>query len=197
MFRSIGYNLKHLLDFKGRDGRTVFWFYFLFVVLLNVIILIATVAPAFLSIIGEIAATGAQTGNSAALEAAALEKMIGIGLPTTLVKTSLAIAAMNIILLSASFVRRAHDSGLPGMLLVIPLGLQLVWMYFSYSQLGGLDKTMRAAIEAREANLETGVQVGMIAQDLLGWLAVLIVIVIGILKTQQGSNQYGEAAQQL
>ncbi|MFZ1742779.1 MAG: DUF805 domain-containing protein [Pontixanthobacter sp.] len=193
MFKSIIYNLKHLTDFKGRDGRTTFWHYILFVTVLNILVVTLASAPTFFAIIADVTANAANQTDPAALEVDALEKMIAIGLPETLVKIGLAVATMNIVLLSASFVRRAHDSGLPGMLLFIPVSLQLVWMYFSYSQLDGMDDAIRAAVQAVQTHRAADMQVGMIAQDLIGWLVVIIVAVIGMVKTQPQPNQYGEA----
>jgi len=192
MFAAIGYNLKHLLDFKGRDGRKVFWAYFLFVAVLNFVIVLAASIPTLSSVFAE-ASSVAQNGDSSAIRAIALDAMVKQGLPSTLVRTGLGLGVLNIALLAASIVRRAHDSGLPGMTLVIPLGLQFVWMYFSYQQLEGLSTTLREAVETTQAGGAPEVQAGMIAQDLIGWLVVLIVAAIGIIKSQQSPNQYGDA----
>ena len=196
MFAAIGYNLKHLLDFKGRDGRAVFWPYFLFVVLLNLVIVLVASVPAFATVFAEASAV-AKAGDTAAVEAAALDSMVQQGLPSTLVRTGLRLGLLNIFMLAASLVRRAHDSGLPGMVLVIPLGLQIVWMYFSYRQLEGLGQTLRDAVETTQSGGAPEVQAGMIAQDMIGWLVVIIVAAIGIIKSQPSANQYADAPVQL
>ena len=191
MISAVRHNLKNLANFKGRDGRSVFWRYFFFVLLLNIFVMFAVSFPTFLAVFSEISAL-ASSGDSAALEGAALDSMVKMGLPETLVRTGIYLGALNIVLIAAALVRRAHDSGLPGLVLTMPLGLQLVWMYFAYQQLDGLGQTFEAAVEATQAGTEPDVQAGMIAQDLIGWLAILVVVAIGIIKSQNTANQYGE-----
>ena len=190
MAGAIGYSLKNLTNFNGRDGRKRFLTYFVFVVILNLVLYLAASIPTIMAAMNA-GIEAAKTGDNSTAETAILNHMIDFA--GTLVWISLGIALLNIVLLSAAFVRRAHDTGLPGLLLAIPLGLQLVWMFFAYRQLDGLKATMRAAVDAQLAGQSPEVQSGMIAQDLIGWLVVIIVLVIGFLKTQRSENQYGEA----
>ena len=189
MAGAIAYSLKNLANFNGRDGRKRFLTYFLFVVILNFVLYLAASIPTIMAAM-DAGIEAAKTGDNSAAEAAIMNHMIDFAGP--LVWISLGIALLNIGLLSAAFVRRAHDTGLPGLLLAIPLGLQLVWMFFAYRQLDGLKATMRAAVDAQLAGQSPAVQTGMIAQDLIGWLVVIIVLAIGFLKTQRSDNQYGE-----
>ena len=189
MAGAIGYSLKNLTNFNGRDGRKRFLTYFVFVVILNLVLYLAASIPTIMAAMNA-GIEAAKTGDNSTAETAILNHMIDFA--GTLVWISLGIALLNIVLLSAAFVRRAHDTGLPGLLLAIPLGLQLVWMFFAYRQLDGLKATMRAAVDAQLAGQSPEVQTGMIAQDLIGWLVVIIVLVIGFLKTQRSENQYGE-----
>lgn len=189
MAGAIGYSLKNLTNFNGRDGRKRFLTYFVFVVILNLVLYLAASIPTIMAAMNA-GIEAAKTGDNSTAETAILNHMIDFA--GTLVWISLGIALLNIVLLSAAFVRRAHDTGLPGLLLAIPLGLQLVWMFFAYRQLDGLKATMRAAVDAQLAGHSPEVQTGMIAQDLIGWLVVIIVLVIGFLKTQRSENQYGE-----
>ncbi|MXP46631.1 DUF805 domain-containing protein [Altererythrobacter luteolus] len=189
MAGAIGYSLKNLTNFNGRDGRKRFLSYFLFVVILNLVLYLAASIPTIMAAM-DAGIEAAKTGDNSTAETAIMNHMIDFA--GTLVWISLGIALLNTVLLSAAFVRRAHDTGLPGLLLAIPLGLQLVWMFFAYRQLDGLEATMRAAVDAQMAGQSPEVQTGMIAQDLIGWLVVIIVLVIGFLKTQRSENQYGE-----
>ncbi len=191
MIAAIGYSLKRLFDFKGRDGRGVFWRYFLFVVFLNIAVIIGATIPGLMGVFAEASAV-ADPSNTVAVEAAALDAMMEQGLPATLVRTGIWLGILNIVLMAAALVRRAHDSGLPGLVLAIPLGLQLVWMYFSYRQLDGLSETLRDAVATTQAGGEPEVQAGMIAQDLIGWMVVLIIVAIGLIKSQQTPNQYAD-----
>lgn len=120
-----------------------------------------------------------RAGGPHAAELAVTERMIGLA--EDLVWVGLAVALGNIVLLGAAVFRRLHDAGLPGFLILVPLALQAVWMYFSWSQLGGLTETMRDAANAQMAGTTVQVGPGMVAQDLIGWLAVLVVVLIGFL----------------
>lgn len=192
MIQSVRYSLGHLFDPKGRNGRRVYWHYFVFVVLLNVLVMAITAVPTLLAIVGEVSQQST-AHNSAALEAALLDRMIDVGLPSKLVVTSIWLGAFNIVLMAASFVRRAHDAGLPGMVVLIPIGIQLTWMGFAYRQLGAVPEQLRTAAEvSREAGQAVAMQPGMIAQDLLGWMVVLILVLVGMAKSQRVPNQYGE-----
>ncbi|MXO90252.1 DUF805 domain-containing protein [Pontixanthobacter aquaemixtae] len=190
MFAAIGYNLKRLFDVKGRDGRRTFLLYALAVVLLNILVMLAVIFPAMAAVFTEVS-SAAKSGPEA-IEAAALDAMIQRGVPGTMVRTSLALGLLNIILLSAAFVRRSHDSGLPGLILVVPLAIHLVWMFFAFRQVDGLSSSMRAAADIKQAGGGAGLQTAMIAQDAIGWVAVLTVLAIGMIKSQPSPNQYGD-----
>lgn len=197
MLKAISHNLKNLTNVHGRDGRKVFWLYLLFVVILNILISILASIPMIVAAMNA-GFEVAQTGDSAAAEVAIFEQVIQFA--PTAVWISLAVAALNIVLLAASFMRRCHDAGLPGLVVVIPLAIHLVWMFISFRQLDGIEETMRAAVAAETAApgaVEQSVQTGMIAQDLLGWLALLILVLVGIMKSQQGANAYGEGPSQV
>lgn len=189
MFASVAYNLKNLTNIHGRDGRKVFWLYVLFVVILNILVLLIASMPMVASAF-EVGIAAAQSGNQAAAEAAILEEVINHA--PTLVWVSILQSVPNIVLLAASFMRRTHDVGLPGLLVTIPIAIQFIWMIIAYRQLDGITDTMRSGVEAELAGAEIALEPGMIAQDLLGWLAFLIVILVGLMKSQQGPNAYGE-----
>lgn len=192
MMKSIRYSLARLFDPKGRNGRRTYWHYFLFVILLNIFVMAITAIPTLMEIVGEVSQNSAG-GDPAALEAALLDRMIDAGLPSRLVVTSIWLGVFNIILMAASFVRRAHDAGLPGMVVLIPVGIQLTWMGFAYRQLEAIPKQLRTAAEvSREAGQSVAMQPGMIAQDLLGWMVVLILVLVGLAKSQRVPNQYGQ-----
>lgn len=189
MFASITYNLKNLTNIHGRDGRKVFWLYVLFIVILNVLASIVASIPMMVAA-AEVGIAAAQSGNQAAAEAAILDEVINYA--PTLVWFSIIQSAVNIVLLAASFMRRTHDVGLPGILVAVPIAIQVIWMFIAYRQLDGIADTMRSGAEAELAGNSMPLEPGMIAQDLLGWLAFLIVVLVGLMKSQQGPNAYGE-----
>ncbi|MGB7374616.1 DUF805 domain-containing protein [Pontixanthobacter sp.] len=197
MLKAIRHNLKNLTNIHGRDGRKVFWLYLLFVVILNIAISLLASIPMMVAAMNA-GFEVAQTGDSAAAEAAIFEQVVQYA--PTAVWISFVVAILNIVLLFASFIRRTHDTGLPGLIVAIPLVIHLVWMFISYRQIDGIEETMRAAVAAETGAAvaaEQSMQAGMIAQDLLGWLALIIVMLVGIMKSQQGANAYGEGPKQI
>lgn len=187
MIAATAYNLKNMFNAKGRETRNEFLSYLVFVFLLNVVIYFFASAPTLVNALGA-GMDAARSGDPASAQTAVLDQLIGFA--GTLVWISLGLAVLNIILLSAAFVRRSHDAGLPGLVLAIPLGLQLVWMFFAYRQLDGLEQTMRSAAAAQMAGASPSVQTGMIAQDMIGWLVVLIVVVIGSMRHHPAADQF-------
>ncbi len=187
MIASIRHNLANLLNPKGRDSRAVFWPYFLTLVLVNIIVMAAVSIPIFANILSDLRANAAGQSPES-IEALATQAMLASELPATLVRTSLIVGGLNMVLLGAAFVRRCHDAGLPGMVTFIPLGLQCVWMYFAYGQLGRIGKVVQDAAVTQSAGEAVIIHPGMIAQDLIGWLVVLIIVLVGLAKSQPGSN---------
>ena len=193
MIASIRHNLANLLNPKGRDSRAMFWPYFLTLVLVNILLMAAIAIPTFASVLSDLSAN-ASGQPPEVVEAMATQAMLDSKLPTTLVRTSLIIGLFNILLLGTAFIRRCHDAGLPGMVALIPTGLQLVWMYFAYGQLDRVGTIVKDAAVSQSSGEAVVMQPGMIAQDLIGWIAVLVVVLVGLAKSQPGANSYGEAA---
>ncbi len=191
MLKAVRYNLRNVFVSRGRDGRGTFLRYLMFVVLLNVVILALAALPPLVAIVGEVSANaGNVPANS--LEARIIREMAETGLAQTLVQVSIGLGVLNIVLLVGALTRRAHDSGLPGIVVGVPLAIQLIWMYFAYTQLGGIRDTLQSAAAIREAGEVASVKAGMIAQDMLGWIVVLVVVLIGFARSQTGTNRYGD-----
>ena len=191
MIASIRHNLANLLNPKGRDSRAMFWPYFLTLVLVNILLMAAIAIPTFASVLSDLSAN-ASGQPPEVVEAMATQAMLDSKLPTTLVRTSLIIGLFNILLLGTAFIRRCHDAGLPGMVALIPVALQLVWIYFAYAQLGRIGKIVQDAASSQSSGEAVVMQPGMIAQDLIGWLVVLIIILLGLAKSQPHTNSYGD-----
>jgi uncharacterized membrane protein YhaH (DUF805 family) len=118
--------------------------------------------------------------------------MAQIGLAEHLAQLGLGLGILNVVLLSAGIIRRCHDATWPGIIVLVPLSLQLIWMFFAFGQLSKIDTTIQRAAEARDAGQATAIDPAMIAQDMLGWIVVLIVVLIGLAKSQSGPSRYGE-----
>ena len=162
MLEAIKYNLAHLADFSGREDRPTFWWYVLFLVIVDIVLglLITSLGGGFSAGI-EAAQAGASQQD---IQAQMLQQMSG--------GVMLLSAAINLLvtaLFVAAFVRRLHDSGNSGWWAAIAVLAQVASIIAAFLQVPRL--------------------------GLLGWVATLIVIVFGVMKSSPGANRYGEASQ--
>jgi uncharacterized membrane protein YhaH (DUF805 family) len=189
MLAAIKYNFAHLFDFGRRDARSTFWYWVLFVVVLNIVVSLAVSIPMTAAAMST-AAEVAQSGDATAAQAAAIERMADMAKP--LIWVSIVVGLANIVLLAASFVRRLHDSGKPAVWALIAGAAQVVTVFLALAQIGDAEAMIRGAAAARSAGEAFAAQPGMAWQSLLGWMPLIILIVFGVMKSDEGANRYGE-----
>jgi len=190
MFGSIGYNLRHLLDFNGRDARQTFWYYVLFLVVIYFVASMLAVIPMIGGAMGE-AMQAAQSGASEQEVQQRVIRGMGPGLAQTIwisIGTNLVVT----LLMVAAFVRRLHDSGNSGWWALLALAIKLASLAFAASQIGVVNEALEAAATADPAQLQQAGMRGQGAMGLVGWIAPIIVIVFGVMKSTDGPNKYGE-----
>lgn len=197
MLAAIKHGLGNLTNFHGRDARQAFWYYVLFVYLITMVIGMMVSIP----MTTEAMMTGVQQGianagnpDKAASDAAAQAAIVASmrGYMPVLVWSSFATAAILLIGLAASLVRRLHDSGLSGTWALIPLGLQAINLAFIPTQLGRLEEMLAAQFTDPFAAFK--VYDGLLGLGAVaGWIAIVLVIVFGVRKSTEGPNPYGEA----
>ena len=187
---AIKYNLTHLLDFSGRDARQTFWFYVLFLFLVNMAIGLVVMVPFMAELISTVVAA-AQTGDQVAVETAMADQMgkmmasmLWVGVVTT---------ALNALLLAAAFTRRLHDSSLSGWWGLLPLGLQAAATWYTSSRIDELTvlvaQTMQRTTDPQAAMMA---QSQMSSQSLIGWLPIIALAILGTRKSTVGPNRYAE-----
>lgn len=190
MLGSIKYNLRHLLDFSGRDARQTFWYFVLFVYVANMGLSMIVTIPLMATMVSRMVAT-AQTGDPEMVDQM-MPTMMGdfIG---PILWLSLVSAIFFIVLLSAAFARRLHDSNLPGW-----WGLALLVLYLA--SLARIPSTIEAmkgflAIQPGENPMvhmqAFQRQIGL--SSLLGWVPMILFIILGVRKSTDGPNRYGVA----
>lgn len=175
---AIRYGLSNLTNFAGHDDRPRFWYYVLFLVLLNVAIgLIVGIVFTAGSVGGAIDAAS-NGATEAEVQARVLKELSGtlttqawIGVITSLVTLALYIAA---------FVRRLRDAALPVAIAVIPVATTLFSAYHN----------LRSTAEL-QAVMATGdpVAINQVAMDsagwgMIGWLGYLVIVVCGAIPTR-------------
>jgi uncharacterized membrane protein YhaH (DUF805 family) len=167
MLAAIKYNLAHLLDFSGREDRPTFWWYVLFLIIIDIVLGLVVTG----SMMGGGFSEGIQAAQSGAsqqdIQAQMLQHMsdrmgtvIWLSAGINLLVTALSVAA---------FVRRLHDSGNSGWWAAI-------------------------AVLAQVASI-AGALMSIPQLELLGWVAPLIVVIFGVMKSSSGANRYGEGPQ--
>jgi uncharacterized membrane protein YhaH (DUF805 family) len=191
MLGAIKYNLAHLLDFSGRDARQTFWFYVLFVFLVNMAIGFVMIIPLMGNLMGDLIAAG-PIEDPAVLEALMadrmgemMESMLWMGLGTTV---------LNAALLAAAFIRRLHDSNLSGWWGLLPLGLQLATSWYMTTRIDEL-KTLMVQMMSRTADPQAALaaQSQYTTQSLVGWVGIIAFVILGVRKSTEGPNRFAEA----
>lgn len=189
MIAAIKYNLANLTNFRGREGRSAFWFYFLFLAIIQIVvsfvISMAMTGPMMVDVF-----QAAQQGLS---EAEMQQRLFGrlSGMMRASVWTSVASTLVLTALLVASFARRLHDSDKPGWIAGLTVVIQLAALGLAVASIDKVAQLMIIAQSGDMAKLQEA-QAGMMLNGVLGWVPLLIVIVFGVWPSTDGANRYGE-----
>ncbi|MBO9580010.1 MAG: DUF805 domain-containing protein [Sphingobium sp.] len=190
MFGAIKYNLSNLMNFSGRDARSTFWYYVLFIVILRFAGGIAISLPMTVK-----ATAGAMEAAQAHADAATINARMMTLVAETMpmvVWLGVALALITALLLAASIVRRLHDIGMSGWLVLVPAGLQAIVLAQAPAAIERVKEAL-ARYEGTTAPDPTAMMQGQGMMVLLGWLPVLFIIVVGVIKSNEGPNRFGEA----
>ncbi|WP_260921845.1 DUF805 domain-containing protein [Novosphingobium sp. 9] len=192
MFEAIRYNLANLTRFSGRDSRSTFWFYILFLVIVQVVVSmgLSMVAGGMMAVDAFHAAS--KGTDQVAIQHAMFGRMAGM--MRVSMWGSAVLSLVMTLLVSASFTRRLHDSGKPGWITAIVVLLQSATAILTIGMIGEMVSymshltpedpvAMQASIKAHQAKFA--------AQGALGWLPLLIVVVFGVWPSSDGDNRYG------
>ena len=188
MFEAIRHNLTGLARFSGRDSRSTFWFYVLFLFLIYVA----------LSMLGGMVVAGGMIGGAfeaarSGMSEAQIQQQMLQRMASTMrmsawlgMVLSLGMTAM----VAAAFTRRLHDSGKPGWIALVILGLQLAATAYN---IGMIDETVSLVSKAQSGDIATmqAVQAKIAARSLLGWVAPILFVIFGVMSSSDGDNRYG------
>lgn len=191
MLKAIRHALANLANFSGRDGRQAFWYYALFLVILNLVLGFAATVPMMVSAF-QVAFEGVQTGMPEDEVAAILAARMSGQAETTL-WVSLVMSLATTALLAASFVRRLHDSDHSGWWAGLAVLAQIGAAAFSITRIEELKAAIAASISPESMAAYVESQSQTMAYALIGWIAPLIVIIFGVMKSTPGPNRFGDA----
>lgn len=197
MLEAIKHGLGNLVNFQGRDARQAFWYYVLFVYLVTIGVTMVVVIPmtvqSLVTGIQQGIAAG-QSGDPAAAQLATqnaiqgsmgemMSSMMWLGMATNLIMLAL---------LAASFVRRLHDSSLTGWWALIPGAIQIANLFLAPALARQMmDNLTQSAPGDPMAGMRM-LQGSAGAASLLGWAAILVVVLLGVRKSTPAPNRYGE-----
>ena len=198
MLDAIKHGLGNLINFNGRDARQAFWYYVLFIYLLTTAIGIVVVMPVMIKSMmagvqhgmeqargqDPVAAQAAVQGAIMASMSNIFPAMMWLGVVTAIIM---------VVGLGAAFVRRLHDSDLPGWWALLPAACQLGGLVALPAQMARMQEKMQSMDftnpMAQSALMSGSFGIGA----LLGWAAIGIVIAVGARKSTPGPNRFGDA----
>src|SRR5688500_6326199 len=77
MLDAIKYHFRHLTDFSGRDARQTFWYWMLFLFLINMAVSIAATVPMMVDMMSSAFAAAERGDDPVAAQQVALAQMAG------------------------------------------------------------------------------------------------------------------------
>lgn len=190
MLQAVRYHLSHLADFSGRDARQTFWYWFLALFILNIVVGLAMSLPATISATTTALEATRNGGDPAAAQAAAMAGMAGS--MRSMIIAGIVLGLVNVVLLAAALVRRLHDSGQSGLWAALVGAIYLFSLWQNWSSADQMVEVMRQMSSASNPASAVEAQAQLARQSLLGYVPVVLVIVIGLLRSTPGQNRFGE-----
>lgn len=187
MLGAIRHNLSNLTNFSGRDGRATFWFYVLFLIIIQSVLGMAIALPMVGGAAQEAVHAVKQGASDAELQVRMMASMSGA--MRTSMMLSGAIAAVFAFMLVAAFVRRLHDSNRPGWIAAAPFVLVLCGQAASMANMERVIAALTSSAPDPAAILEA--QRPLLMASSLTWIGYLIVLVFGVWPSSDGDNRYG------
>lgn len=200
MLNAIKHGLASVLNGSGRDARQAFWYYVLFLYLVTMAVSMVFIMPImmqnmFAGIQQGIAQGQAQGQDPAAAQAAVQAIMVDSmsEMMPKIVWMGVATGIGMLLLLAAAFVRRLHDSGLSGLWALVPAACQAFSVAAMPSQHAAMQEAMRTANLNNPMVGMSMMRGSMGAGQLLAWVAMGVVVALGVRKSSPGPNRFGEA----
>lgn len=188
MLSAIKYNLAHLADFNGRQARYPFWMYVLFLVIVHVIVSLLLTVPMAAGVAGDVVTAARDGAGEAEVQAqifGRMEQSLRMSM-----WVSAALSLVSILLLTAAFARRLHDSNKPTWIALLAAAVQIVALVLTISTLDEVVAMMQLAQSGDLAQVQA-MQQKLMLQGLLGYIPLILLVVFGAWPSTPGDNRYG------
>ena len=177
---AIKYCLGNLTNFDGRDARSTFWLYVLFLIVINVILGIIVGVAFTAGSVGDAIQSASGGASEAEVQAQIMQQVAGS--MSTQVWIGATISLVTLGLFIAAFVRRLRDAALPAAIAAIPVATSLFTTWNSVSSIGA----MQAAMASGDPAVINEAAMSSAGLGMVGWLGYLIVIICGLIPTRAG-----------
>lgn len=191
MWGAIKYNLANLTNFNGRDARQTFWYYVLFLVVVQFALGIIMVIPLYVDMFTQ-AFNAARSGMDEAQMQAMMFSDVADQMKTQMM-VSAVLSLVIVVMLLASFVRRLHDSGKPGWWAAIPAATYIFAAIYNFMNVENIIAVMQEAMTSGNPAAAYSMQGEMAGWSIISWIGIIVVIVFGVMKSDEGANGYGDA----
>ncbi|MBD60050.1 MAG: DUF805 domain-containing protein [Citromicrobium sp.] len=179
MGEAIKNGFANLTNFSGRDSRSLFWWWVLFIVAFTFVLSLISGIVFTAGSMGSAFQSASSGVDQAQVEAEVMRNMAGsLG---TQAWIGVAISLIGLFLLIASFVRRLRDAGLPVLIAVIPVLTTLFAAYVSVAAVDGMREAMLSG-DSQTVNETAMSQSGL---GLVAYVGYLVVIVCGLIPSRK------------
>lgn len=192
MWGAVKHALANLTNPNGRDARQTFWYWVLAVFVLRYAAGMIVSFPMTMKIMNMTMQTVASgkpddvavmQSRMMAMMAEDISRMVWIGV---------AISLVSMLLLVCSMVRRLHDSNLSGWLVLVPGGLYAIAVAQQPKQIEATVNLLKSMKPGAPPDLSQMMQ-AQSGLGLLAWVAIALVIWIGVRDSDEGPNRFGDA----
>ncbi|MFS0848731.1 DUF805 domain-containing protein [Novosphingobium panipatense] len=192
MIAAIRYNLSNLANFRGRQSRSPFWFYVLFLAIIQVVISLVISIGLTGPMMGDVFSSVQQGLGEAEIQARLFERLAGmmrtsvwVSVVTTLIMAGLLVAA---------FTRRLHDANKSGWIAVFAVVIQLAALALQVASVDAVAQLMVIAQTGDVARLQEA-QGQLMVNGMIAWVPLLVIVVFGVWPSSAGANRYGLRAE--
>ena len=188
MWNAITYNLAHLLDFAGREDRPTFWWYALFVVILQVLIGIVLALPMTIDAVGASMEAARAGATDTDVQSRILANMANSGQLQTQALISLILNLAAIALLAAAFVRRVRDAGFAAWIALVVLASQVYAAITEYFMSQRVVEEMQNALASGNAEAAAAAANDAMVSGIVGWIGLVVGIVLAVMKSKPAAD---------